>query len=118
MIHSYPGALAQVVTNLVNNSLMHAYQPGEQGQLGFELRQQHDRITLCYYDRGCGMPEAVLGKIFEPFFTTAREKGGTGLGLHITYNLVTQKLQGSIDVQSESGKGTQFTITLPLSVTP
>ena len=118
LMHSYPGALAQVVTNLVNNSLIHAYQPGERGQLGFDVTQQNDRIIIGYYDRGCGMPESVLGKIFEPFFTTAREKGGTGLGLHITYNLVTQKLQGTIDVQSEIGQGTQFTITLPLAVTP
>ena len=118
MLHSYPGALAQVVTNLVNNSLAHAYQPGERGQLGFDVTQQNDRITIYYYDRGCGIPESILGKIFEPFFTTAREKGGTGLGLHITYNLVTQKLQGSIDVQSEIGQGTQFIITLPLAVTP
>ncbi|PSB31901.1 sensor histidine kinase [Stenomitos frigidus] len=93
MIHSYPGALAQVVTNLVNNSLIHAYQPGEQGQLGFNVVQQNEQVTIFYYDRGRGIPELVLGKIFEPFFTTAREKGGTGLGLHITYNLVTQNRQ-------------------------
>jgi two-component system, NtrC family, sensor kinase len=113
-IYSYPGALAQVATNLVTNSLTHAYLPNQKGNMKFDLSQQSDRITIQYCDDGCGMSEEILAKIFEPFFTTARHKGGTGLGLHITYNLVSQKFQGKIDVQSEVGKGTQFTITLPI----
>ncbi|PSB00633.1 sensor histidine kinase [Merismopedia glauca] len=115
-INSYPGALAQLVTNLVTNSLTHAYQAGMRGCLYFEVMQRHESCLIHYSDDGCGIPQAILGKIFEPFFTTARDRGGTGLGLHISYNLVTQKLQGTIDVKSEVGQGTQFIITLPLSV--
>ncbi|MBC1225025.1 AAA family ATPase [Nostoc sp. UCD121] len=119
-ISTYPGALAQVVTNLVMNSLMHAYQPEEAGEMQFQVLQQADRVIIQYRDDGCGVPEEYHSRIFEPFFTTARHRGGTGLGLHIVYNLVTQKLRGRINVQSEVGKGTLFIVTLPLEpqVTP
>ncbi|MDZ7961572.1 MAG: ATP-binding sensor histidine kinase [Aulosira sp. DedQUE10] len=119
-ISTYPGALAQVVTNLVMNSLMHAYQPEQAGQMYFEVLQQADQVIIQYRDDGCGVPEEHLSRIFEPFFTTARHRGGTGLGLHIVYNLVTQKLRGTINVQSEVGMGTLFIVTLPLEpqVTP
>ncbi|MDY7003002.1 MAG: ATP-binding sensor histidine kinase [Cyanobacteriota bacterium] len=115
-INSYPGALAQVVTNLVTNSLTHGYPAGETGKLLLEVCQERDKIKIEYSDDGCGIEEENLGKIFEPFFTTARSKGGTGLGLHIVYNLVTQKLQGTIEVDSQIGLGTRFVITIPLSV--
>lgn len=123
-IESYPGALSQVVTNLVLNSIIHGYMPGEEGELRFEVRlwseaskeQSLDRpgVMIYYTDNGCGIPPQNLEKIFEPFFTTARAKGGSGLGLHIVYNLVTQKLQGNIRCESEVGKGTKFVIELPL----
>ena len=115
-IHSYPGAIAQIATNLVTNSLAHAYLNGESGQLSFNVTQENEYAIIKYSDDGCGIEPEVLGKIFEPFFSTARGKGGTGLGLNIVYNLVTQKLQGRIDVQSEVGKGTQFKIVIPLTV--
>jgi two-component system, NtrC family, sensor kinase len=115
-IHSYPGAIAQIATNLVTNSLAHAYSNGESGQLYFDVTQEDEYVIIEYSDNGCGITKKVLSKIFEPFFSTARSKGGTGLGLHIVYNLVTQKLQGRIDVQSEVDKGTQFKIVLPLTV--
>jgi signal transduction histidine kinase len=115
-IHSYPGAIAQVVTNLVTNSLTHAYLSDQSGQLCFEIMQQEGQAIVRYHDDGCGIPAEILGRIYEPFFSTARDKGGTGLGLNIVYNLVTQKLQGRIDVKSEVNKGTQFEIALPLTV--
>jgi two-component system, NtrC family, sensor kinase len=115
-IHSYPGAIAQIATNLVTNSLTHAYVSGDSGQLYFDVTQENEYAIIEYGDDGCGMATEVLGKIFEPFFSTARSKGGTGLGLNIVYNLVTQKLQGRIDVQSELGKGTRFKIALPLTI--
>ncbi|AFY35505.1 ATP-binding sensor histidine kinase [Calothrix sp. PCC 7507] len=119
-ITSYPGALAQVATNLVMNSLMHAYQPEETGEMHFQVLKQGDQAIIQYRDDGCGVPEEHLSRIFEPFFTTARHRGGTGLGLHIVYNLVTQKLRGTINVQSQVGMGTLFIVTLPLEpqVTP
>jgi predicted ATPase/signal transduction histidine kinase len=113
-LNSYPGALAQIVTNLVMNSLRHAYPDGKAGTLRFDLTKESDRLIIEYSDDGCGIPSEHLGKIFEPFFTTARVKGGTGLGLHIVYNLVTQKLQGTIQVYSEVGVGTTFVLSLPL----
>ncbi|MGJ5631673.1 trifunctional serine/threonine-protein kinase/ATP-binding protein/sensor histidine kinase [Nostoc sp. CALU 1950] len=113
-INSYPGALAQIITNLVMNSLNHGYQLHESGQLRIEVKQENQRVVIQYSDDGCGIPQENLTKIFEPFFTTARQQGGSGLGLHIVYNLVTQKLQGTIDVDSEVEKGTLFTVTLPL----
>jgi signal transduction histidine kinase len=115
-ILSYPGAIAQLLVNLLNNSLIHAYPTKKTGELTIDISQTQQDITLVYSDDGCGIPPEALGKIFEPFFTTARERGGTGLGLHIVYNLVTQKLGGTIDVDSQVGKGTLFIIKLPRSL--
>ncbi|MGB3760093.1 MAG: ATP-binding sensor histidine kinase [Rivularia sp. (in: cyanobacteria)] len=115
-LDTYPGAVAQIITNFVMNSLNHAYQPEEKGQLRFQITQQQDKVTIEYSDDGCGIPPENLSKIFEPFFTTARNQGGTGLGLHIVYNLVTQKLKGKIDVQSQVNLGTIFIIALPLGL--
>jgi PAS domain S-box-containing protein len=112
-IASYPGAIAQIVTNLIVNSLMHAYQPEEEGLLKFEIKREATRVILEYSDNGCGIPEEHLEKIFDPFFSTAKDRGGSGLGLHIIYNLVTQKLQGKIDVKTSLGLGTIFIISFP-----
>ncbi|MBE9562773.1 MAG: GAF domain-containing sensor histidine kinase, partial [Proteobacteria bacterium] len=114
-INSYPGAFSQIVTNLVMNSLNHAYQVEEAGNILFELKLVSERLIIEYSDDGCGISPENLDKIFEPFFTTARMEGGTGLGLHIVFNLVSQKLNGTINVQSEVGVGTKFILNLPLS---
>lgn len=113
LIDTYPGAIAQIVTNLIVNSLMHAYQTDEGGLLKFEIKRELTRVILEYSDDGCGIPEEHLEKIFDPFFSTAKDRGGSGLGLHIIYNLVTQKLQGRIDVQTNLGLGTIFIISFP-----
>ncbi len=116
-MRSYPGALSQIVTNLVMNSLTHAYYGLDKvGQLQFEITQQGDEVIIIYSDDGKGIPSKSLDKIFEPFFTTARERGGSGLGLHIIYNLVTQNLKGSIFCKSEVDVGTRFTLTLPINL--
>jgi two-component system, NtrC family, sensor kinase len=115
-INSYPGALAQIVTNFVTNSLTHAFDLESDGHICIDISQYNDHILVHYNDNGCGIPPENLGKIFDPFFTTARHQGGTGLGLHIVYNLVTQKLQGKIEVGSTMGKGTYFNILLPLAL--
>ena len=115
-INSYPGAFSQIITNLVMNSVRHAYPKGEAGNLRFELKLDSGRLMVEYSDDGCGIPPENREKIFEPFFTTARAQGGTGLGLHIVFNLVTQKLQGTINVQSEVGVGTTFILNLPLQI--
>ncbi|QUY44898.1 ATP-binding protein [Acaryochloris marina] len=113
VITSYPGLLAQIVTNLVTNSLTHAYQPSEPGLMQVDIQKEFQGLQLIYSDDGCGIPPEKQRKIFEPFYTTARDRGGTGLGLHIVYNLVTQSFSGKIKVDSQAGKGTKFLISLP-----
>jgi signal transduction histidine kinase len=110
---SYPGALAQVITNLVLNSITHAYDEGERGRIRIAVKDQPDGISLTYCDDGAGMPADVVPRIFEPFFTTARSKGGSGLGLHVVHNLVTQRLGGAITVESAPGEGTVFVLSVP-----
>jgi len=95
------------------NSLIHAYDQDVAGTIGIDVRQADNTVTLTYSDNGKGIPEENLSKIFDPFFTTRRGKGGSGLGMHIVYNLVTSKLNGAISCQSEVGKGTTFTIVFP-----
>jgi signal transduction histidine kinase len=73
-------------------------------------------VRIVFGDDGRGIAPENLPKIFDPFFTTGRDRGGTGLGLHIVYNLVTARLHGSIEVESRPGRGTQFTIHIPPTV--
>jgi signal transduction histidine kinase len=95
------------------NSLIHAYEPDQSGRLTFQFKQENSHFIFEYIDDGHGIPKEHLDKIFEPFFTTKRGQGGSGLGLHIIYNLVTQKLGGQIRCESEVGKGTRFIINVP-----
>ena len=113
MIDTYPGALYQIVSNLVMNSLYHAYTPEQAGHISIGARLNGSAVELTYRDDGVGMSDAVRARIFEPFFTTRRGQGGSGLGLHVVYNLVTQLLKGSIRVDSAPGAGTVFEISLP-----
>ncbi len=115
-INSYPGALAQVITNLIVNSVMHGYPDRSHGKLCIRAAVDSARLHLTYQDDGIGIAQDHLDKIYEPFFTTARDRGGTGLGLHIVYNLVTQKLGGTIRHESELNVGVTFYLELPLSI--
>ncbi|MGE4264847.1 MAG: PAS domain S-box protein [Desulfovibrio sp.] len=110
---SYPGALSQIITNLVMNSLVHAFDPGTAGRITISASLKDDEIELIYVDNGKGIAPEHLDKIFEPFYTTRRGRGGTGLGLHILYNLVTQQLHGTVRCESVLGQGTSFTLLLP-----
>ena len=115
----YPGALSQIVTNLVMNSLLHAYGPGAQGAITITAKEvEPGTVELRYADDGAGIPASILPRVFDPFFTTRRSSGGTGLGLHIAYNNVTQKLGGTISIDSTEGQGTIFVLTLPREVPP
>ncbi|MEZ4663464.1 MAG: HAMP domain-containing sensor histidine kinase [Caldilineaceae bacterium] len=115
-INSFPGDLAQIITNLVVNSSLHGYTEGEAGHLQLRFETDEKRLRLEYTDDGRGISADNLPRIFDPFFTTARHRGGTGLGLHIVYNLVTQKMQGTIRCDSNPGQGVRFVIKLPLTV--
>lgn len=113
-IDSYPGALARILTNLLMNSIAHAYDPGSVGHIVVSARAEGELLVLQYTDDGKGISKEHLMRIFDPFFTTQPGRGGSGLGLHIVYNLVTQSLNGRIQARSEPGSGVQFTIRFPM----
>ena len=117
-IDSYPGALAQIITNMIINSLLHAYSEGEEGNIRIDVSTEETDVLLVYSDDGKGISPENIEKIFDPFFTTRRGEGGTGLGLHIIYNTVTQILKGSISCESTLGQGARFSIRLPISIAP
>lgn len=108
-----PGALAQIITNLVMNSLTHAYELGQTGTIALSCEEDSDGVHLLYSDDGKGMTKEVLSQIFEPFFTTRRGAGGSGLGMNIVYNLVTQRMNGKIKCISSPGNGAQFVMFFP-----
>jgi signal transduction histidine kinase len=114
VIETYPGIIAQIVTNFVVNSVRHGFGENKRsGLIRIRVVRQENGIELFYDDDGKGMRKDVLKRAFDPFFTTARKQGGTGLGLSIVYNLVTHKLGGRIDCRSAPGEGVHFTLFLP-----
>ena len=114
VLDSYPGALAQVVSNLALNAVVHAFPDGRAGTLSIDVvRLEDGQIRIVFRDDGTGIPKEHLPRIFDPFFTTRRDKGSTGLGLHIVYNLVTATLHGRIELESADETGTVITIDLP-----
>ncbi|WP_395699410.1 PAS domain S-box protein [Aquabacterium sp.] len=115
-LDSYPGPLGQVLVNLITNALVHAFEPGAHGTITLAAEPLgDDRLRLRLADDGRGIAPSELGRIFDPFYTTRLGQGGSGLGLHIVYNLVTGLLGGRIEVHSQPGAGTEFVIELPLA---
>ena len=116
-VESYPGVFSQVITNLLMNSLQHGFDHIDDGKISIDINknEKSDELLIDYHDNGKGMNKEAEKKVFEPFFTTKRGQGGTGLGMHIVYNLVTQALGGKILCKSSLGKGTLFSISLPLT---
>lgn len=113
-IYSYPGAFIQIITNLLINSLTHAFEEKDKGIIRIGASVQDNELQFTFSDNGAGIPKELTDKVFEPFFTTKRSMGGTGLGLHIVFNTVTQTLGGTIHLDSILGKGTSYTISMPL----
>jgi|GEM_PF-858323 len=115
---SYASALSQVVINFSMNAMIHAFggAEGNGGNIIINLSSDGEWATIHFSDNGAGIPPENLSKIFDPFFTTRRGAGGSGLGLNIVYNIVTQKLGGKLRVDSEIGKGTTFIMNLPLKL--
>ena len=114
---SNPGAISQIISNLANNSRIHGFNNGtEQGEIKISVKQNKQQNTICltYSDTGCGISAADQKRIFDPFFTTRRNEGGSGLGMHIVHNLVTETLGGSIEVNNNTDHGVQFKIILPM----
>ena len=109
-----PGVISQIITNLIMNSLHHAFSANEPGVINIRARLLDRVLSITYEDNGQGIDKSILKRLFDPFVTTKRGQGGSGLGTHIIYNLVTQALGGRIQCISELNKGTRFEITLPL----
>jgi PAS domain S-box-containing protein len=113
-MNSYPGPYGQVLTNLFLNSVAHAFPDGKAGAVDIQVRESgKDNVEILFSDNGCGMSLDVRRRAFDPFFTTRRDQGGTGLGLHIVYSIVTNRLGGRLDLDSEPGGGTRIQIILP-----
>lgn len=115
IINSYPGVFSQIFTNLIMNSITHAFEPAQKGTITLTITVPNEqRLLVVYKDNGKGMVPEVRDKVFDPFFTTNRSNGGTGLGMHIVYNLVSQTLGGTIVCKSEPDKGTAFIMNIHL----
>ena len=113
-LDSYPGELGQVVTNLIENCALHAFEGSAPGRIGISAKQHDDgQIGITLHDNGAGMPPEVAQRAFDPFFTTSLGSGGTGLGLFIAHNAVTNVLGGTIRLHSSPGEGTTFELRLP-----
>ena len=113
-MNSYPGPYGQVLTNLFLNSVAHAFPDGKPGAVDIQVRESgKDNVEIIFSDNGCGMSLDVRRRAFDPFFTTRRDQGGTGLGLHIVYSIVTNRLGGRLDLNSEPGGGTRIQMILP-----
>jgi len=113
VVKSNPGALSQILTNLIMNSLIHAFGYIRKGEITISVSVENKDMVLTYKDNGSGMGPEVQEKIFDPFFTTKRGSGGSGLGMNIIYNIVTRKLKGTIKLHSDLGIGSEFIIRFP-----
>jgi signal transduction histidine kinase len=113
-MNSYPGPYGQVLTNLMLNSAVHAFPDGAQGSVHIAAQASgKNNVEVLFSDDGCGMSADVKRQVFDPFFTTRRDQGSTGLGLHIVYNIVTNRLGGRIHLETKPGAGTKIRIHMP-----
>ncbi len=113
LIKTYPGAVSQIITNMLMNSLNHGFDGDAPLHIQIQAQLQDEHVVLDYRDDGVGMDATAFAKLFEPFFTTKRAQGGSGLGTHIIYNLSTNVLQGSVKAQSEPGQGLHYHLRFP-----
>lgn len=115
MVHSHPGAIYQILSNLLINALAHGYEPDQSGVIRITAEPIGDEIQIDFSDDGKGIPAAIQGRIFDPFFTTRRGTGGSGLGLHIVFNLVVSTLSGVIYLVKDVARGATFRIRFPMN---
>lgn len=114
-IKTYPGAIGQIVTNLVMNSVKHGFKGLESKEISIDLLYFESGVKIVYKDNGRGMTDEVLKKVFDPFFTTDKQDG-TGLGMNVVYNLISHKLNGTIEIESAPNQGVSIEIVLPKSI--
>lgn len=113
ILQSYPGCIFQILSNLILNSEIHAFDSDQKGIITVEITEDADSYICTYQDDGKGMSSETTKNIFEPFYTTKRGAGGTGLGMHIVYNIVVGIFHGTIECHSKEGHGAQFLVTIP-----
>ena len=112
-LDSFPGPLGQVLTNLVQNALVHGFDGRDHGRVRVVAEQEGDEVRITVSDDGVGMPATTLAHIFDPFFTTRLGRGGSGLGLSICHRLVARVLGGELGASSRIGEGSTFLLRLP-----
>ncbi|WP_445399410.1 sensor histidine kinase [Zobellella sp. An-6] len=110
---SYPGPIGQIIVNAIGNAFVHGFEGRDSGRIRIDARQEGDQVAVSVTDDGHGMDPVSLGKAFDPFYTTKMGQGGSGLGLHIVFNLVKNVLKGSVVVESASPTGTTLRFTIP-----
>ncbi|MBF0301901.1 MAG: HAMP domain-containing histidine kinase [Desulfamplus sp.] len=114
-LYGNPNDISQLLFNMLVNSLLHGFDNGTlKGSIFIRVNRENDNLFISYSDTGKGMDSETVRKVFEPFFTTLRAKGGTGLGMYICHNIVTNNLHGTIKCESRQGKGTEFLICFPI----
>ncbi|WP_392344005.1 ATP-binding protein [Pseudoalteromonas prydzensis] len=115
MFETKVGPLQQVLQQLLSNSVIHGFRDNQNNKIEITVERNESSLIIDYYDNGIGVDKSIKKRIFDPFVTTKRGEGGSGLGMHLVYNLVTQALGGSVYFDDQSSKGTRFIITLPLT---
>lgn len=114
VLTSFPGAWAQILSNLINNAIVHAFTADQPDpRIDISVGVSAGQVVLSFSDNGKGMADEVAKQVYAPFYTTNRQAGGSGLGMHIVSNLVAQKLQGTIALNTALGRGTAFTVQAP-----
>lgn len=114
LVHTYPSAFTQIINNLVQNAILHAFLPEQRGLIVIQVTEQGpDRVEIRFMDNGIGIAPSVRAKVFEPFYTTKRGQGGSGLGMSIVHNLVVAQLKGMISIEETPGGGASFVIIFP-----
>ena len=114
-IASKPGPINQILINLIMNSIIHGFEGKDKGRILITVMPLSSQLNILYTDDGIGVDKSIRNKVFEPFTTTKRGEGGSGLGMHLVYNLVTQALGGTIILNSESGQGVNIEINFPIN---
>ena len=113
-VKSKPGPINQVLINLIINSIIHGFEHSDNGVIEISISYLDEKLHISYQDNGIGIDEKIKSRVFDPFTTTKRGSGGSGLGLHLVFNLVTQALNGKIDFKTSAERGTLFNIEFPV----
>ncbi|USD42341.1 sodium:proline symporter [Vibrio sp. SCSIO 43135] len=110
---SYAGTLSQIFTNLIMNSIIHAFHPEQKGNINIRIENRTNEVEIQFQDDGKGLEEGDAKRLFDPFFTTKRNQGGSGLGTHLIHTLITRKMRGNIEIKTAPGEGLSYTINFP-----